>query len=126
MQGSRVPRVYGHGLLVVRGIPYAVVAMELVVDRIRQANGEDRGRAILRQCPLAIRKAALAVLEAVHRRGACHRDARPYNILFEDDPNDEGTLRPRMIDFSLGKVDPDDNDMDNDWDDWSEVLGLDS
>ncbi|KAJ2714444.1 hypothetical protein H4R19_001723 [Coemansia spiralis] len=125
IQGKGVPRLYGHGLLVARGTPYAILIMEFVVDRIRRIGGEDRDTAIIRQCLPAARKAAMEVLAAVHVRGACHGDARAQNILFEEDPDCEGTLRPRIIDFSLGKVDPEPEEITEDRRHWRRVLYLD-
>ncbi|KAJ2769728.1 hypothetical protein IWQ56_002437, partial [Coemansia nantahalensis] len=126
IQGTGVPRLFGHGLLVADDTPYAVLVMELVVDCIEPTVDEDRNLAILHQCPLATRQAALALLDDIHRRGACHGDARAHNILFEQHPNRKDALHPRIIDFSLGMVDPNADDIRHDRDHWSEVLGLDN
>ncbi|KAJ1727191.1 hypothetical protein LPJ61_004708, partial [Coemansia biformis] len=93
--GMVVPRVYGH---------------------------EPRVDAIDEQCPLAALQAAKEALRKVYRLGVCHGDARGENILFEDDPDCPGALRPRLIDFALGKLDPN-VDIVVDLHNWGIVLG---
>ncbi|KAJ2714417.1 hypothetical protein H4R19_001739, partial [Coemansia spiralis] len=124
LQGSAIPRLFGHGLIMVHGMPYAVLALELVKDQIRRVGDERRRNAIHRQCSLPVREAVVKALQAVHRLGACHRDARGHNVLFEDDPERPGELRGRLIDFSLGMVDPTDTDKAHDLARWLEVLSL--
>ncbi|KAJ2806191.1 hypothetical protein H4R21_000972, partial [Coemansia helicoidea] len=119
-----VPTLHAHGLVEVRGAQYAVLVIELVDDMICADRGEPRRCAIRRQCSAAVREALLAVLREVHLLGVAHCDARGHNVLFEDNPERPGELRPRLIDFSLGKLGPTANEQARDVAQWRQVLSV--
>ncbi|KAJ1727711.1 hypothetical protein LPJ61_004432, partial [Coemansia biformis] len=96
LQGTVVPRVYGH---------------------------EPRVDAIDEQCPLAALQAAKEAWRKVHCLGVCHGDTCGEHILFEDDPDCPGALRPRLIDFAHGTVDPNADDIAVDLHSWDIELG---
>ena len=45
-------------------------------------------------------------VHAAHEEGILHRDIKPANILIED-----GTLRPRIADFGLAKLQNEDQEL---------------
>ncbi|KAJ2306299.1 hypothetical protein IWW55_001517, partial [Coemansia sp. RSA 2706] len=123
LQGTLIPRVLGHGIIVMRGHILAAIAMQLVVDELRLV-GDIRELAI-HSMPLQCRQAALATVKAINSRGICHGDARADNVLFTRTDDGQG-LKPILIDFAYGFSDANEGEISDDFASWADILGLDS
>ena len=97
LEDPHVPRIYDVGALD-DGTPYVV--MERVSGRTLES--------VLTQGALPLDIAVhiiedlLSAVEAIEKAGIVHRDIKPPNIILQ--PNPEGTLRVRLMDFGVSKA----------------------
>ncbi|KAJ1999428.1 hypothetical protein H4R26_005070, partial [Coemansia thaxteri] len=125
LQGSDVPRLFSHGLMVVQGTLHMVLVLELIEDVLGGDRRLDRDEIVARFSLPESKHAAMDALARVHAAGVLHGDPRADNILFRYCPNGPGAdAQPCLVDFSLGKIGAEEQDFAIERSEWCKVLGL--